>query len=206
VTAVKNLFETIESHRFSAAVNVVSGYRAFVRAVGLQPEVQRLRQATAGGDGPWPVFDRLVWLLIREADEPYENPWDAAVAVYLWLLATSGSPLTVVAAAMVSGRPGYWWARKMAQKVGGAEVSHFSADNVAYTLYGRPGWVAAKNQTRQTSYLVVGRGKQGGRQTAPAPPVDSLTASGPAAMRNGGLFQNRDAASQAIRPVAQEAP
>lgn len=146
-----DLFRRIERHSFSAAVNVVSGYRSFLRALDAQPEVARLQAETARADGCTVLFLRLASLLATTVEHERENPFDVAIAVYLWILTNASSPLAVAAAALVRRRPGFWWAVKIADQVtavrnsamhqttGGPSSTAYAASVIQTTPVGREG-------------------------------------------------------------------
>jgi hypothetical protein len=50
-------------------------------------------------------------------DGGYENPWDTALAAYLWALEEADHSLAVVVAEAVIACPCCWWSRKLAKNV-----------------------------------------------------------------------------------------
>jgi hypothetical protein len=50
-------------------------------------------------------------------DPRYENQWDVALAVYLWLLATENPRYALPVAYSVIVTPQCWWARQLARKI-----------------------------------------------------------------------------------------
>jgi len=201
----KELFRAIESDRFSALLNVVSGYRSFTRAVEQQPEVQQLRSAMRQPDVQLSVFVRLVQLLTREPDPKLENRNDVAVAVYIWSLTTLSSPLASVAAALVAQRHDFWWARKVAERVvpfGSIPTESGSSISV---LGDRPHLIVGACNTKPIGYVVFG-----GRRRIERPPAyerqvfNEFLASEALSMGNRELFRNRNASNLMTRHGAME--
>ena len=114
---LQNIFAEIESHGFSAQVNVASNYKTFCRALGGQPEVQRLAALMKLNENQQLVFQRVLELSARPSDQEFENPWDSALAAYIWLLASTDQALAKMAAAKIIESHGYWWAKKVADEV-----------------------------------------------------------------------------------------
>jgi hypothetical protein len=117
MSATEALFQSIESKQFSALVNVASNLKTFLRAADSQPEVRQLATAMNLPDVRSAVLDRVLELARREIDSTCENPWDAALAVYLWLLQSTDGALAAAAAKKIQQCPGCWWARTMAERV-----------------------------------------------------------------------------------------
>jgi hypothetical protein len=109
--------EKIESPRFSALVNLASNLKTFLRIVADQPEIQALAEAMKSPEGIEKVAGRLATLAAQPGDEGQEDPADAALAAYLWLLSQRDQEQTERAAEAFAGLGACWWARKVAQTV-----------------------------------------------------------------------------------------
>src|SRR5947207_759899 len=107
---LQNIFAEIESHGFSAQVNVASNYKTFCRALGGQPEVQRLAALMKLNENQQLVFQRVLELSGKPFDQEFENPWDSALAAYIWLLSSTDQALAKTAAARILECHGCWWA------------------------------------------------------------------------------------------------
>jgi hypothetical protein len=59
----------------------------------------------------------MVRLARRRIDPRYANPWDVALAVYVWALDLKDSPLRIMGAGAAIETLGAWWARKVAEEV-----------------------------------------------------------------------------------------
>ena len=117
MSEIENVFEQIESDRFSALVNIASNYRTFCRALAAQPEIQKLATLMKSNETRQLVFQRVLELSARPSDQEFENPWDSALAAYIWLLASTDQALAKMAAAKIIESHGYWWAKKVADEV-----------------------------------------------------------------------------------------
>lgn len=123
MSTLEELFQVVESDRFSALVNLASSYKLFLRALAAQPEVGQLAQAMQTGETRKAVCDRALALAEAAGESGREHPADSALAAYLWLLSRADRPLAAAAAARVAKVPGCWWARKLAEEVlSGAEL------------------------------------------------------------------------------------
>ena len=110
-----NSCAAIESLEFSTRLNVVSGFAQFLRAIGAQPEVRVLREATSGSDGS-ELLHRVSILASTPHDSAFEHPHDVALAAYLWLISEVSPAVAELAAEIVLSHP-TWWARKVAEKL-----------------------------------------------------------------------------------------
>lgn len=116
MTSTEELFGGIESHRFAALVNVASNLKTFLRALDAQPEVRQLAAAMTSAEVRAAVLARVVELTGKESDPGYENPWDSALAAYLWLLSRTDPAAVAVAAARIRACSRCWWANKVMEK------------------------------------------------------------------------------------------
>lgn len=117
MNTLDELFQALESDRFSALVNLASSYKLLLRALAAQPEVGLLGQAMQTAEAKKAVCDRAVALAGAAGEPGREHPGDSALAAYLWVLNRADRPLAAVAAERVAKVPGCWWARKVAEEV-----------------------------------------------------------------------------------------
>lgn len=129
----------IESDEFAARLNVAASIETFLRIAeeqesvrGLLSELDSVRERTR-------LFNRLLELSRSPADLRYENQWDVALAVYLWLLSLRDPGLRALAAAIVARTPQCWWA---------ARISHYLLQQ-SY-LHNDAGLVDSKTLVYQT--------------------------------------------------------
>ena len=117
MNGLEQLFRVIESHEFSAAANVASNFKTFIRALRSDSTVEQLGALLRDAPARVKVCDRALALADDTGEEGYEHPWDTALATYLWLLAGQDAALASVAAAKIVAAPRCWWAKKMAEVV-----------------------------------------------------------------------------------------
>jgi hypothetical protein len=153
---LKELFTAIESPRFSAEMNVVSGFGSFMRALSSHPQVRQLGEALDSPKALGDLFNRLLEVMGREFDTRYENPWDVALATYLLLLSTRSTTLTLLAAAKIKECPQGWWARKLADRVGPSPPVPSDAGVTREIITGQEPLVATTIDTVESGFSVLG--------------------------------------------------
>ena len=108
----------VESIEFDAKVNVVSGTKAFFRAVSNDPVVLELhRQAQDSGELREEVLGRIYDLAVQGIDRRYENPNDTPLATLLWLTCRTAPDFVQAAAHYTARAPQCWYARNLAQRI-----------------------------------------------------------------------------------------
>lgn len=108
----------IESVEFDANVNVVSGLRAFFRAVDKEPSVNEARRfMTESGECREEVIGRICDLAMSDIDTRYENPHDTPLAVLLWLTYYAAPEFANLAAHYTEKAPNCWYASKIANSI-----------------------------------------------------------------------------------------
>lgn len=112
-----DLMTQIEGDRFSALVNLASDFKTFLRILGDQPAVQALSLAVADDAIAHDVGKRVSELAAYPGGNGLEHPADAALAAYLWVLASNRPRLGESAAAAVRPCERCWWSRKMAEYI-----------------------------------------------------------------------------------------
>lgn len=112
------MFDLIESPQFAADLTVASDRRTFLRGARRQDVVQSLAAAMRQCVGV-ELFERISDVMERAFDEAFQNPWDAAVAVYLWMLCGLNEELGKMAAIRIerSSHACWWWAREVAGEI-----------------------------------------------------------------------------------------
>lgn len=109
-----DLFEYVESDRFSAFINAASGLSVvlleFDNNAAVQTFIKRLTS-----DSEKAAYDRLVFLAGAMAPDQVEHPRDAALAAYLYVLNKSNSNTAQQAIEHILQTPNLWWARRLAQ-------------------------------------------------------------------------------------------
>ena len=116
----------IESHGFSARVNVASDFRTFLRAAAAERATIELARLLKDQETAFRLLRRTLQLAKQGVDFRYEHPRDAAIAVYVWLLATTYQQLGAVASEAAALIPKSWWANTVADAV--LRARNFRAD------------------------------------------------------------------------------
>lgn len=112
--------EEIESNEFAVRLGVASNFRTFLRAAQQEEAVWRVLRELYSQGGRLvlsQILQRVLELSNEQVDFRYENPWDTALTVYLWLLSLKDSEAAETAASAVSRALNCWWATKIARSV-----------------------------------------------------------------------------------------
>ena len=107
----------IESHRFAARLNIASNLRTFLEAAKHEEAVTVLSQALETPDSRSAVLLRTLELSRHRVDLRYENQWDTALAVYVWLMSSKDRGITSIMAEAAAHAPQCWWATRLARDV-----------------------------------------------------------------------------------------
>jgi hypothetical protein len=105
MSRLEDTFTNLESHRFSALVNVASNLKTFLRALAAQPEVQQLAETMQAAEARARVSERVSELIAKDVDKDFEHPGDSALAPYVWLLSTRDEALARIAATRIGRVP-----------------------------------------------------------------------------------------------------
>jgi hypothetical protein len=111
------VMKEIESHAFAARVNVASDLRTFLRAAQAERSVNDLLEELDSPEKRPAVLSKIYELTQRQVDPRYENPWDTALAVYVWAMSVRDSDLATIAAEAAAQAPQCWWAAKLSRKI-----------------------------------------------------------------------------------------
>jgi len=110
-------FEDIESHEFAARVNVASNLVTFLRGARSQVSVIGIFEELEKEEKLFQVLTRLIDLSKKTVDPRYENPWDTALAVYLWLVSLKSTKAASLGAQFILQSPQCWWAERIARSI-----------------------------------------------------------------------------------------
>ncbi|MBI3943361.1 MAG: hypothetical protein HY326_10150 [Chloroflexi bacterium] len=130
---IPEIMAYIESYEFDARLNVASDFRTFLRGIQQQKAVIDLLKILDTTEAREEVVFRIADLARQQVDPAYENRWDTALAVYLWLLNQVDLDLSKSGARYVLNAPQCWWALKLARQVLQTEPTVTHAD---FTQYG----------------------------------------------------------------------
>lgn len=111
------LMEEIESYDFNAHVNVASNFANFLQAIRQEKAVREIFASLELRENVNRVFNRMRELSIGQSDLRYENKWDVAIAVYLWLISLKDKELAIMASEIASRAQQCWWAKKMSLSI-----------------------------------------------------------------------------------------
>lgn len=119
----------IESHAFIARLGIASDFNSLLRAMKLEPSVQTISDELESRDKQDQVLSKILSLVRQRTDIRYENPWDIALTVYLWLLSSKGLSAARVAAQVIAEAQQCWWAKELAGKVLSDSYIHTASAN-----------------------------------------------------------------------------
>lgn len=114
----------IESGSMVTRLNVASGLKTFLRGIQGERAVQELRSILVARDIQEQVLSRLIQLSRQRIDRRYENPWDTAITVYLWVISSVDQALSVLAAEIVAQAPHCWWAQRLSSQLLSEQQMH----------------------------------------------------------------------------------
>lgn len=115
------LLREIEGHPFSARVNVASGFPIFIQGLLLEDSVTELISESADREVALRVLRRVVSLSLMATDPQYENPFDASLAAYLWVLFSRHRDLARIGAESILRSPNLWWSKRVRDLILGAQ-------------------------------------------------------------------------------------
>ena len=109
--------QLVESHEFDARLSVSSDLRTFLQAAQRTTAVRALFRELRANGSLRRVVVRVIQLARQRVDPRYENKWDTALAVYVWVISLVDINLAKVAAEATALAPQCWWANKIAQSL-----------------------------------------------------------------------------------------
>ena len=115
---IQPIFERLESHEFSAEINVCSDLLSIEKAIFSNDAVIDLkRQCKIDPLITAEVIERIRLLVNMSPDPRYESPWDIAISTYLLILSFTNSPATFLAASIVQNAAQLWWAERITNRL-----------------------------------------------------------------------------------------
>ena len=116
--AFSNDLTFIESRQFAAELSTVSSTEAFFGVLAHHPIVLRvLENLRTSGTQLEEMMGRVLDLCAVISDPRYENPYDVALATYLWLTHFSQQGISQSLAANIDRVPRTWYAKKLAFRI-----------------------------------------------------------------------------------------
>jgi len=140
----------IEAPELSARLNVASDFRTFLRAAQQEEALRILLEGLNSKENLAKVILRVVELSQKETDPNYENPWDTALAVFLWAVNQKYPDLATALAKIVMRAPECWWVWKMARIVGLEKQVYSNAGQRDYKLFSSESALPTLTRTTDT--------------------------------------------------------
>lgn len=109
---VDDAMREIESHEFAARLNVASDLSTFLSIAEKEDAVLTLFEELDSPAEQERVFRRTMELSTSSTDVRYENQWDTALTLYLWVTSLKNHALAILMAGVVSRADQCWWAAK----------------------------------------------------------------------------------------------
>jgi hypothetical protein len=103
----------IESHELSARLNVASDMKLFLRGAQKQEAFRVIMDKLNSHDNAQRLFRRAIQLSQQTPDLRYENQWDTALTIYLWLFKIKDLNIAKTLAGVIARTPQCWWAKML---------------------------------------------------------------------------------------------
>jgi len=107
----------IESRAFALRSNIASGISSFLYGIAHEEAVEFLLDELRSPAQANSLLAKVLELAAEMRDSRFEHPRDTAIAAYLWLLAIKNPSSARLAASALTSVEGFWWARKVAQRI-----------------------------------------------------------------------------------------
>jgi hypothetical protein len=130
--------QEIESSALATRLNVASGLKTFLRAIQAERAVCELRKMLVARVTQENILSRLIELSRQRIDRRYENPWDTALTIYLWLLSSIDQNLLSLAADIVAQAPQCWWAQKLSSQLSRERETKAKTYVLAHNVISQP--------------------------------------------------------------------
>lgn len=110
---LKQIFDEIESHRFTALLNVASDLRTFLKIAKSENCVRELLNKLDNTNSRYRLIERVNILVSEKIDHRYLNPNDTALAIYIWAMSQKNLNSSKVTAEISVDAPNCWWSDKI---------------------------------------------------------------------------------------------
>lgn len=115
---MNELYKYFEDVKFSAQLNVCSGFNCIKHGLELDENVLKLLwESRQAWQNQLELYDRIHELLPISGLEEFEHPYDMAITAYLYVLSRCNMPLAVLCSRFVKDTPRCFWAYKMAKEL-----------------------------------------------------------------------------------------
>jgi len=112
---LEDALREITSDDFAARLAIASDLRMFLRIASKQTSVRSVLAQMDSEENRRRILKQVLQLLRLDVDYRYENPWDTAIAVLLWILARRTPQLGVLAAQAALEAPQCWWVPRIVE-------------------------------------------------------------------------------------------
>lgn len=110
---LKQIFDEIESHKFTALLNVASDLRTFLKITNSENCVRELLNKLDNTNARHRLIERVNILVNEKIDHRYLNPNDTALAIYIWAMSQKNLNSSKVTAEISVDAPNCWWSDKI---------------------------------------------------------------------------------------------
>lgn len=127
----KQAISNIESHELVVRLNIASDLKTFLKLAQQEEAVLWLGKQLDIYENRLEILARIYELSRYKIDLRYENQWDTALAVFLWLLSNKDPIIAKIGAEVASQIPQCWWAAKLSRFIlFEKELSSDTKDNI----------------------------------------------------------------------------
>lgn len=123
----REAIKQIESYEFSARLNIASDFNTFLKIAQQEAVVKIILDELNDSEKRLFMLEHIFELANESFDLRYENKWDTALAIYIWLLNLKDLKLSRIAADSVIRIPQCWWANKISQQICFEKITYASA-------------------------------------------------------------------------------
>lgn len=113
----KKAIREVESHEFAVLLNLASDLKGFFRAAEQQKPIEIIYKELDEKEKIRYLLEEIIELSKQGVDLRYENQWDIALAIYVWLINLKDPHLAKIAAGITLQIPQCWWAKKISCKI-----------------------------------------------------------------------------------------
>lgn len=158
-----DLFNVIESPRFSAELSLASSERMFLEILASHPTIHLLLERIKSNRRLLEVvFHRIFTVSQITFDRKFENPSDAAIAAYAWVLHQSHSIYADAAIQIAVTVENGWWAGKIAHAIC-PPSGESSKDVRSVNDWGAPNsilsWILSPSKSTESNTLLHSHGR-----------------------------------------------
>lgn len=114
---INELFKEIETHKFSAEINLASSFDAYTKNLTTHDLVSQLTKLIENHENKTLLLRRTSSLASNSVDLRYENEFDAAFSAYLWSMFLVEPIEASILAVVILKVQNCWWASKLSNYI-----------------------------------------------------------------------------------------